>query len=157
MASNESSVAKKARTLPITLFCSLLLRLLAWAENKYNMGKAAKICRLNSHTKSKKLKAGKAFKDSAGYKIEKAIKREKKKAKKLSSKLQKIKTTPKYTEACGHQGTFKGVLVKKLEEKWQVKWEDGSVQDGIREAWFERVAPFINGHAHVKKDDLADL
>ena len=121
------------------------------------MGRAAKICRLNSHVKSKKLKAGKNFKDSAGYKIKKAIKRDKKKAKKLSSKLQKIATTPKYSEACGYPGTFTGVLMKRVDEQWQVKWDDGSVQDGMREEWFQRLPPIIAAQAKKETDPLADL
>jgi hypothetical protein len=121
------------------------------------MGRAAKVCRLHTHTKSKKLKSGKSFKDSAGYKIKKAIKREKKKAKKLSSKLQKIATTAKYSEECGYPGTFNGVLVKKVDDNWQVKWDDGSIQDGMREEWFQRLPPILEAFAKKEIDPLADL
>ena len=107
------------------------------------MGRAAKLCRLSSHAKSKKLKAGKTFKDSASYKIKKAIKKEKKQAKKLSSKLQKIVSTPKYNEECGYSGEFKGALLKELDGKWKVQWEDGTVQEGMREEWFTRVEPIL--------------
>ena len=100
------------------------------------MGRAAKACRLQSHQKAKKLKKGTSWKDSANYKIKKAIKKQKKK-KKLKGEL--IRSTPEYSEATGFQGVFKGALVKKMDERWRVQWEDGSIQDGVREEWFERI------------------
>jgi hypothetical protein len=108
------------------------------------MGRAAKSCRLDSHQRAKKLKKGVAWKDSSNFKTKKLLKKAGKKKKKLKGEL--ITSTPKYTEDVGYKGTFKGSLVKQQEDgRWQVKWEDGSVQDAVREEWFTRDAPNSGG------------
>ena len=101
------------------------------------MGRTAKLTRLHSHAKAKRHQQGKLWKQSVTVKVRQADKKARRKVKKLKGDV--VRSTEAYSRDCGFKGTFMGSLVKKIGDTWRVQWQDGTVQDGMQEAWFERV------------------
>ena len=103
------------------------------------MGRTAKVTRLLSHTKAKRREQGKSWKVSTTVKVRRNDKLAALKTRKKKLKGQVVRSTEAYNKEAGYSGTFVGQLVKKLGDAWRVEWQDGSVQDGMQERWFERV------------------
>ena len=103
------------------------------------MGRSSKVTRLLSHTKAKRREQGKVWKTSAKVKLRRNDKLVALKKRKKKLKGQVVRSTEAYNKEAGYTGTFIGQLVKKLGDTWRVEWQDGSVQDGMQERWFERV------------------
>eukprot|EP00937_MAST-01D_sp_MAST-1D-sp2_P007804 g7804.t1 len=101
------------------------------------MGRSGKVTRVHSHSKAKRQAQGKLWKKSAKVKYRLADKKARKNKLKLKGDV--VRTNARYCTEAGYRGTFVGTLQRELDSGWRVKWQDGSVQDGVQESWFERV------------------
>jgi hypothetical protein len=104
------------------------------------MGRSSKACRSAGFSKVKKQAAGKVWKKSGKEKLKKQIKEQIKESKSLTGTM--IQSNAKYSEDFGYDGVFKGCLVKSdrtagADRTYRIKWEDGTVQDGIKKDCFE--------------------